>query len=370
MIDRVSRMTGGGNTRRTPGAIRGTVASGMVRGLLDFAVSRGASEAALLGASGVDRDTLNDADARLPLSGYVSLLHSAQQLLGCEALALQFGESMSLASLSVVGLLSDAAPTMRESLARMNRYASLLTDTDDGAGAAGDRFVVTRRGAESWLVDHRPTFTKFPEQVEMTFAFIATTMRRYARNARDSFVHEVQVSHLQPRYVGEYTRIFGVPVSFGLDWNALRIDASWLDRPLALQPAWAADILEAHAERQLVQLRATHTLSGRVSALLREALVGGGAPRGDARMLDVESLAKVLHMSRATLARQLRDEGTSFTQLGGECRRELAEEFLGERGVSVKEAAFRLGFSDPAAFSRAYKRWTGVAPATDARARG
>lgn len=43
-------------------------------------------------------------------------------------------------------------------------------------------------------------------------------------------------------------------------------------------------------------------------------------------------------------------------------RRRLAEAYLADRKVSVNETAYLLGFSDPAAFSRAFKRWTGVSP--------
>ncbi|GAB1343537.1 AraC family transcriptional regulator [Gemmatimonas sp.] len=370
MIDRVRRMTAGGNVPQGAGAARATVASGMVRGVLEYAVSRGACEVDLLAACGVARELLQDADARVPLARYVSLIHSAQRQLACDAFALHFGQSMSLASLSVVGMLCDAAPTMRDSLARMNRYASLITDTGESAGtvreAPADRFVVVNRGTDSWLEDRRPTFADFPEQVEITFAFIASAMRRYARHATDRFVHEVHVTHAQPRYVADYARIFGVPVRFARARNALRIDAAWLDRPLGLQPAWAGDILCEHADRQLHRLRAQQTLSGRVAALLRAALAQAPAPQRSGvstdSMPDVESLARTLHMSRATLARQLREEGTSFTHLARECRRELADEYLAHGGATVKEAAFRLGFSDPAAFSRAYKRWTGRSP--------
>lgn len=377
MIDRVRRMTTGGNVLHGAWATRASVASGMARGVLEYAVSRGACEDDLVAACGVARDALHDADARVPLARYVSLIHTAKRQLACDALALHFGESMSLASLSVVGMLCDAAPTMRDSLARMNRYASLITDTGESPGTScdepADRFVVVSRGSDSWLVDRRPTFVDFPEQVEITFAFIASVMRRYAHHATDRFVREVHVTHAEPTYVAEYARVFGVPVTFDSAWNALRIDATWLDRPLALQPAWAGDILGEHADRQLHKLRAQHTLSGRVSALLRTALAQALAPGISGTqavgMPDVESVARTLHMSRATLARQLREEGTSFTRLAQDCRRECAEHYLVQRDATVKEAAFRLGFSDPAAFSRAYKRWTGRSPGEVAKVR-
>lgn len=75
----------------------------------------------------------------------------------------------------------------------------------------------------------------------------------------------------------------------------------------------------------------------------------------------IERVARDLGYSRQTLYRRLKTEGVTFEQLLDGLRRRLALRFMRE-GLSVKEAAYRLGFSDPAAFSRAFKRWTGSSP--------
>ena len=69
-----------------------------------------------------------------------------------------------------------------------------------------------------------------------------------------------------------------------------------------------------------------------------------------------------LGCSRQTLYRRLKAEGITFAVLLDRLRRRLALRFVREQGLSVKETAYRLGFSDPAAFSRAFKRWTGKSP--------
>ncbi|HYJ83921.1 MAG TPA: helix-turn-helix transcriptional regulator [Allosphingosinicella sp.] len=75
----------------------------------------------------------------------------------------------------------------------------------------------------------------------------------------------------------------------------------------------------------------------------------------------IERLARDLGCSRQTLYRRLKSEGITYEQLLDGLRRRLALRFMREE-LSVKEAAYRLGFSDPAAFSRAFKRWTGSSP--------
>ena len=81
----------------------------------------------------------------------------------------------------------------------------------------------------------------------------------------------------------------------------------------------------------------------------------------------IERVARDLGYGRQTLYRRLKAEGITYEQLLDGLRRRLAMGFMRE-GLSVKDAAYRLGFSDPAAFSRAFKRWTGTSP-SDMRTR-
>jgi len=86
-----------------------------------------------------------------------------------------------------------------------------------------------------------------------------------------------------------------------------------------------------------------------------EPLLGGGE-------VGIDRVARELGMSRQTLYRRLKAEGTTFEELLDAKRRQLAVRYLGLDRSSVKAAAYKLGFSDPAAFSRAFKRWTGISP--------
>lgn len=75
----------------------------------------------------------------------------------------------------------------------------------------------------------------------------------------------------------------------------------------------------------------------------------------------IDTVAQALGYSRQTLYRRLKAEGVTFQQLLDAVRRRRGIRFI-EEGNSVKETAYRLGFSDPSAFSRAFKRWTGSSP--------
>jgi AraC-like DNA-binding protein len=95
-------------------------------------------------------------------------------------------------------------------------------------------------------------------------------------------------------------------------------------------------------------------MRGRVESLLMPVLHTGDA--------GVERIAARLGISRQTLFRRLREEKTSFEHVLDDLRHKLAVHYLTGRKVSVTETAYLVGFSDPAAFSRAFKRWTGKSP--------
>ena len=73
-------------------------------------------------------------------------------------------------------------------------------------------------------------------------------------------------------------------------------------------------------------------------------------------------IARQLAMSERSLTRGLRSEGTSYAQLMASVQRERAENFLRNGALSVSDIAYRLGYAEPAAFTRAFKSWTGVSP--------
>jgi AraC-like DNA-binding protein len=90
-----------------------------------------------------------------------------------------------------------------------------------------------------------------------------------------------------------------------------------------------------------------------------EALLEPMLAKGEVR---IDRIARELGYSRQTLYRRLKMEGITFHRLLDEFRHRLAIRLMREQGFSVKETAYCLGFSDPAAFSRAFKRWTGSSP--------
>lgn len=169
-----------------------------------------------------------------------------------------------------------------------------------------------------------------------------------------SLVKEVHVTHAAPTYRAEYERVFQVPVTFESSKNAIALDQAWMATKVALQPRYVFGILNEHAERLLKQLQDTKTARGRVESLLMPQLHTGD--------IGMDKIAETMAMSRQTLFRKLKEEGTTFEKVLDELRHKLAVHYLSGKKVSIAETAYLVGFSEAAAFSRAFKRWTGKSP--------
>jgi AraC-like DNA-binding protein len=237
--------------------------------------------------------------------------------------------------------------------ALMNRYSRLGVDAE-GLGE-GDRYVLDRRAGQLWVVDSRRNANDFPELTETTFARMVCMSRE--RRPTKPFFRAVHVTHAEPAHRDEYDRIFRMPVVFGSDRNALLFaDDRWMAARPATSSRPISGILSAHAEARLGQLERSKTTRGRVESLLIPLLHTGDAT--------VDAIACRLGLSRQTLFRKLKTEGTTFEQVLDELRHRLALDYLSGRKTTVSQTAHLVGFSDAAAFSGAFKRWTGYSPRT------
>jgi AraC-like DNA-binding protein len=325
-----------------------TVAAGVTKRMMELAVARGADGAVLLERAGIDPGELDDPDSRIGLGAHIALLRAAKDLCGDPAFALHYGEAVNLAEVSVVGLIGDASETMLDAFAQLRRYSRLIMDLDLGGM---DRFALEPDETGLWIIDRRANPNAFPELTEAAFAQMVSGTRRFGETP---FVKAVHVTHADPGYRGEYERILGAPVTFGSDRNAMRIDPEWTKHRIALQPRYVFGILSRHADSLLGKLESETTMRGRVESMAMPILHTGE--------VGMETLAGRLGCSRDTLYRRLKSEGVTFEQVIDSLRHRLAIDYLAAGKVSVNETAYLVGFSDPAAFSRAFKRWTGISP--------
>jgi len=334
-----------------------TVSAGFAQALADFAVSKGADETRLLGAADLRAEDFADRDARLPFSKYVVLMRAAKMQCENPALALEFGATGDYRRMSIVGLIAYASATMAEALTQINRYGRLVIDV---AGLAdGPRYEIVLENGERWMIDRRLNPNAFPELTESTWSrFICTTRRDFPQA---TYALAAEVSHAAPSYRHVYNELWQVPVKFEADRNAIQTTVDWGEVAVQADNRYVFGIFTQRGDALLEELQQQTTLRGRVESLLLPLLHTGD--------VGINMIAEKLETSRQTLHRNLKTEGVTFEQVLDELRHTMALDYLSARKVSVNETAYLVGFSDPTAFSRAFKRWTGISP-REARLKG
>jgi len=169
-------------------------------------------------------------------------------------------------------------------------------------------------------------------------------------------VLEVHFVHARPRGLEPLRTFFKTDaLHFGALTNTLVLDAASLDRPQLTADARLLATIAALGQEALAdRAPSVDSVRARVAVQLRAQL-----EQGEVR---IRPLARALHMSVRTLQRRLGEEGTSFAAIVDEVRHELSCQLVRRADLSLVEIATKLGFAEFATFSRAFKRWTGVAP--------
>jgi AraC-like DNA-binding protein len=155
------------------------------------------------------------------------------------------------------------------------------------------------------------------------------------------------------RYASEARFLFGREPSFDATQAKVELPAAALRAPIVRVPddvrAWTRASLRAMLDP---------APDDSVEASVRSVLAAS-RPIGDASF---ESVARALAMSAPTLARRLRERGTTFQSVKDALRRDAAIAAL-RAGRSAASIAEEIGFSQTSAFQRAFKLWTGGTPA-------
>jgi AraC-like DNA-binding protein len=157
----------------------------------------------------------------------------------------------------------------------------------------------------------------------------------------------------QPADDAVYQRFFGCPVRFGARENSFVIAKKDADRPLSSSNRPLGAVFDKMLTEQLARLD-KHDVVARCKAVVLEHLAAGESSADDA--------AKQLHMSPRSLQRKLAAAEITYLQLVDDARKDLGLRYIEDPQRSLSDIAFELGFSQPSAFTRAFRRWTKVSP--------
>ncbi|NUR25160.1 MAG: helix-turn-helix domain-containing protein [Catenulispora sp.] len=217
-----------------------------------------------------------------------------------------------------------------------------------------DRIIVTRRATGlSVSVLSAAGGPSHRDTVDAVFALLSRTIRRLA--GPHAGPSEARFRRTAPTESGPYNALFG-RVVFSASADVCFFGDTALSAPIVQADPVVRSMLRPYAER-----RAAHREVSWASAVGR--LLGDG-------VADLADVAQALAVSTRTLQSRLEAEGTSFAALADSVRRERALAMIAIADLPVTVIAARLGFATPSAFTRAFRRWTGVSPSQFRATRG
>jgi AraC-like DNA-binding protein len=299
---------------------------------------------ALLRQAGLDSQALLDPDAMVPYRAFLQVLDAAARASRLPHFGLLLADKQALSMLGPLGFLIAEAPVLSVAIDQLGAYIhlhnqalALKLDTANGLACWSYETLVTDPVGMPYEDDHI---------LMVGVNFIRELLGRHWNP------EHVSIQHAAPRDVGPYRRKFCCPVQFGAERNEVVVDARVLDQPLPGHDTRLHAILDGYIKH----LDATRSpqLEKQVQLILLQAMKQGSC--------SLTHTAAALAMTPRSLQRRLADAGTSFQAELDTMRNNVARRYLSETKMPLTAISTLLGYSDLAAFSRAFKRINGVAP--------
>jgi AraC-like DNA-binding protein len=300
---------------------------------------------ALLREAGIDPAALRDPSARISSTFWDTAGAKAAALIPDPAFGLRAARCWHPSNLGALGYAWLASSTLRTGLQRLERYGRIL----------GERATLTLTNSRDGLrfaYDHRrrnPLLRAIGTDFAMSIVLDMCRMN-YGAALRPV---EARLTRARPGDTEPYRHFYGCPIHFKANEDSFLISHRVADEPLSTANRQLAGTLDGILAAQLAALD-RNNLPARCKSNLLEQLTSGEASEGD--------MARQLHMSRRTLQRRLAESNITYQKLVDDTRRDLALRYMEDPGKSITDVTFLLGFSGQSAFTRAFKRWTGMSP--------
>ena len=300
---------------------------------------------ALFKRHGIGPTLLSDPNARIPTSTWDALTLDAASRIPDPAFGLLAARCWHPSNLGALGYAWLTSSTLRTGLGRVVRYWRLLGEASTTRleeSSDGLTIVLARQALD-------------PVSSAVAADFILSLLVDMCRMNAGASLRPVSVNLLRkrPKDSQVYRRHFGCAVHFSAEEESFTLSRKDVDRPLPTSNRQLAATLDRILAEQLAHLDKKDVVA-RCQAHLLDQLCSGE--------ISEDGMAEQLHMSRRTLQRKLAEVDLTYQKLVDDTRRDLAMRHLEDPRHSITDVTFLLGFSQQSAFTRAFKRWTGVAP--------
>lgn len=295
---------------------------------------------------GLTAAATGDPRQRIPLKNYVGLFEWLAQELGQNCLGLNLSQRAGPEMIGAVGYLFLSSATLEMALQNLVRYIRAIQDSTQMDMTVEDGYAKLSYRVLDETVGERRQDCEYSQG--FNWRLIQLFSDRKVPLVRVDFEHERKGD------IAHYRRIFQAPVLFGQSNNTLYLRRDQLQSSSSVLDPNLLPILEAHVNESVALQSDSQGIADQVETCLTDEVLRAG-PRA-------KVIANRLALSEVTLHRRLRAEGASFKQVvDGKCKA-VATRMIAQQSTPISAIARRLGYAEPACFTRAFRRWFGVTP--------
>jgi AraC-like DNA-binding protein len=288
-------------------------------------------------------------EQHLAAESYLELWERALELVQDPSFPVRVGASFDVEALEAFGFLAMSSETLRDAYERTARVRALYN--------AGSRWELEERDGTL-----RMTWLPWPIKVRSEVARRSVNEYQVAEmlasirtmTGRPLVPRRIVFRHSAPRDISVHTELLGRAPEFEGEFDGFEADAAWFAEPLRNKNPKLRDYFEKQCKLAQEAFAGDPPFTAQVRQRLAASM--------DGSIPSMEHVARSLGTSQRSLHRRLSDEGTRFNDLLDEVRRQFAEQYLARPRLAVSEVAYLVGFNDPSAFHKAFRRWTGRTP--------
>lgn len=296
--------------------------------------------------TGLTFDALQDPDRRIPAETHYRLWQYAERVTGDPGVGLHAGQVVDPERMGLVGHVFFNCDTLGEAVTQYVRLHRLINESVVlSVEQTGELAILT------WQPDTAEHYCR--QDMDRTLAAAISRTRHFIHP--DIRAEWVELAHPRPAYASEYQALLGGDIRFGCPATRLAFHSRHLAHPIPHRNPYVYSAVLRQVNALLARVQTRRSFGRKIRRLISRQM--------STEKIDADSLARQCHMSRQTLYRRLKKEGLSFHDLVEQVRKDKALRYVASDHYALGEIAFLLGFSELSAFSRAFKRWTGVAPA-------
>jgi AraC-like DNA-binding protein len=327
------------------------MSSGYASVLVSTALAQGLDAASLCQEAGLELPLATKPGAFCDRSAIYRLWRLAAQVSGDPDIGLKAYGNFHPGNIQIVGYTMMSSLNLKKALERLVRFSPLI-----GTGFSLF-FVQEQQHYRLAGFDHHQPGSVKPRQYSDAGLASLLGFCRWLAGSNLPQPLCMEFSYPEPEDTSEHQRLFGCPLRFGAAYDSILFDGQELLRPLSMANEELATLHDSFAEAQLDLLFGL-SIVGRIRALIAERLSQGQGQR----QCDMESIAAALSISKRTLQRALEKDGTQFTDVLNDMRRQFADFYLRHSNFNMKHVAYLLGFHDHSSFHKACTRWFGMTP--------